>query len=217
MKMEFLDCESTRRMLLYIADRVIENKGILTQIDSAIGDGDHGIGMAIGMERLQKELENAECLLNPYQVFSVAGKAMITSMGGASGVIFGSLYMGGAKNQSADTIYPTDFATMFERSLQVIQQRGGASLGDKTMVDALAPAVEVMKSRADEGFLAMLSAAELAAQQGVEKTKDYRAKHGRAKSLGERAVGYQDAGATSVWIIIRSMREFVESLQKSHS
>ena len=78
------------------------------------------------------------------------------------------------------------------------------------MVDALAPAVDAMEANSDKGLLEMLRAAEAAARQGVEDTKNYTAKFGRAKSLMERAIGYQDAGATSVWLILQGMREFVE-------
>ncbi len=99
---------------------------------------------------------------------------------------------------------------MERKSLAAIQERGGAKVGDKTMVDALAPAVEAMEANADKGFLEMLKAAEKAARQGMENTKKYVAKFGRAKSLLQRAVGHQDAGATSVYFILQGMREYVE-------
>ena len=99
---------------------------------------------------------------------------------------------------------------MERKSLAAIKERGKAEVGDKTMVDALAPAVEAMEENSRKGLLEMLKAAEAAAAAGVEATKKYQAKFGRAKSLMERAVGYQDAGATSVWLIIQGMREFVE-------
>jgi dihydroxyacetone kinase len=99
---------------------------------------------------------------------------------------------------------------MLERSLGAIKERGKAQAGDKTMVDALEPAVAAMKEKQGLGLAPMLKAAAEAAEQGMENTKNYQAKFGRAKSLMERAVGFQDAGATSVWIIIRSMHEFAE-------
>lgn len=105
---------------------------------------------------------------------------------------------------------------MEEKSLIAIQKRGGARLGDKTMVDALAPAVEALKEHAGEGLLEMMKAAEYAAKQGVENTKQYIAKYGRAKSLLERAIGYQDAGATSVYLIFQGMREFIEGSMENN-
>lgn len=206
-----LNAQDARNMLLYIADKVIAQKPYLTEIDSVIGDGDHGIGMAGGMQKAKKKLMKMESEENAYAVFEAAGKAMLLSMGGASGVIFGSLYLAGAKDVDAKpALTAEDIAKMERKSLLAIQERGKAEVGDKTMVDALAPAVEALEANKDKGLLEMLKAAEEAARQGVENTKNYQAKFGRAKSLMERAIGYQDAGATSVWLIFQGMREFVE-------
>lgn len=209
--MEKLSIEQAKEMLIYVADRIIENKPYLTEIDSAIGDGDHGIGMAGGMQKAKAKLEAQESFDSVYDVFAMAGKAMLMSMGGASGVIFGSLYLAGAKGMEPGTeLTAEDLAAMERKSLEAIKERGKASIGDKTMVDALEPAVEAMEAASHKGLLEMLKEAEKAAYQGVENTKGQLAKYGRAKSLLERAIGHQDAGATSVAIIFRSMREFVE-------
>ncbi|MCI9600315.1 MAG: dihydroxyacetone kinase subunit L [Lachnospiraceae bacterium] len=209
--MEKLSIEQVKEMLIYVADRIIENKPYLTEIDSAIGDGDHGIGMAGGMQKAKAKLEAQESFDSVYDIFAMAGKAMLMSMGGASGVIFGSLYLAGAKGMEPGTeLTAEDLAAMERKSLEAIKERGKASVGDKTMVDALEPAVEAMEAASHKGLLEMLKEAEKAAYQGVENTKGQLAKYGRAKSLLERAIGHQDAGATSVAIIFRSMREFVE-------
>ena len=153
-------------------------------------------------------MENEE---NVYALFEAAGKAMLLSMGGASGVIFGSLYLAGAKGMEAKkAIGAEELAHMEKKSLAAIQEK--AKVGDKTMVDALAPAVEAMEANSEKSLAEMLRAAEAAAKAGVENTKKYQAAFGRAKSLMERAIGYQDAGATSVWLIIQGMREFVEDI-----
>lgn len=215
--LEQLSVKDARNMLLYVADKIIANKPYLTEVDSAIGDGDHGIGMAGGMQKAKKKLLKMEDERNVYQIFETAGQAMLMSMGGASGVIFGSLYLAGAKGMEAKEILTAqDIAKMEEKSLIAIQKRGGARLGDKTMVDALAPAVEALKEHAGEGLLEMMKAAEYAAKQGVENTKQYIAKYGRAKSLLERAIGYQDAGATSVYLIFQGMREFIEGSMENN-
>lgn len=209
--LEELSAEDTRNMLLYIADKIIAKKPYLTQVDSAIGDGDHGIGMAGGMQKAKKKLLKMKDEKNAYKLFEIAGQAMLMSMGGASGVIFGSLYLAGAQGMEAKAqITAEDLAKMERKSLEAIQERGKAEVGDKTMVDALAPAVEAMEANSQKGLLDMLKAAEEAARQGVEDTKKYQAKFGRAKSLLERAIGHQDAGATSVYFIFQGMREFVE-------
>ena len=123
----------------------------------------------------------------------------------------GSLYLAGAKGMEPGTeLTAEDLAAMERKSLEAVKERGKASVGDKTMVDALEPAVEAMEAACHKGLLEMLKEAEKAAYQGVENTKGQLAKYGRAKSLLERAIGHQDAGATSVAIIFRSMREFVE-------
>ncbi len=206
-----LNAADARNMLLYIADKIIAGKPYLTEIDSVIGDGDHGIGMAGGMQKAKKKLLRMEDETNAYAVFEAAGNAMLMSMGGASGVIFGSLFLAGAKGMKPkEVLTAADVAKMERMSLLAIQERGKAEVGDKTMVDALAPAVEAMEKTASGSLLNMLKAAEEAARQGMEDTKKYVAKFGRAKSLMERAIGHQDAGATSVWLIFQGMREFVE-------
>lgn len=211
--LEVLTVEDARQMLMYIADKVIAMKSYLTEIDSAIGDGDHGIGMAGGMQKVKEKLKNLDARGNVYTVFEAAGNAMLMSMGWASGVIFGSLYLAGAKGMTAKTeLTSADLASMERKSLEAIKERGKAKAGDKTMVDALEPAVAAMEANQDKPLPEMLRAAEEAARQGVENTKAYAAKFGRAKSLMERAVGHQDAGATSVRLILQGMREFVEGV-----
>ena len=210
--LESLNGEDTRNMLIYIADKVMKKKGYLTEIDSAIGDGDHGIGMYGGMKKVKKKLLTMTGEENVYKLLEEAGIQMLNSMGGASGVIFGSLYLAGAEGMEARSeINGDDLARMERKSLAAIQERGKAQAGDKTMVDALLPAVEALEKNAGKSLLEMLKAAEEAAWQGVEDTKKYTAKFGRAKSLLERAIGHQDAGATSVWLILQGMREFVEN------
>ncbi len=205
-----LNGEDAKNMLLYVADKIIAKKPYLTEVDSAIGDGDHGIGMAGGMQKAKKKLVEMKDTDNVYQVFETAGQAMLMSMGGASGVIFGSLYLAGAKGMNPKPVLQAaDLAEMMKKSLFAIKERGGAEVGDKTMVDALSPAVEAMAENKGRGLYEMLSAAEEAARKGMEDSQKYIAKFGRAKSLLERAVGHQDAGATSVYFIIQGMREFV--------
>jgi len=208
--MNTLNITHAKDMLTYAADQIIDSLPLLTEIDSKTGDGDHGIGMAGGMKKAKEKLAGMEDCTDVYKLFAEAGKAMLMSMGGASGVIFGTMYMGGAKGKEPKAeLTPAELAALLRDSLEAIKTRGKASVGDKTMVDALEPAVEAMEANAAQGLLPMLEAGEKAAAWGVEQTKAFQAKFGRAKSLMERAIGHQDAGATSVWIIIRSMREYV--------
>ena len=208
--MKQLTAHLAKEMLLYVADKVIESKPYLTEVDSAIGDGDHGIGMEVGFLKV-KEALGCSAFDSVNQVFGVAGRSMLMSMGGASGVIFSSLFSAGAKAvPQKDVFDEADIAGFFRSSLDGIKMRGKAAVGDKTMVDALEPAVAALEENTANGLTAMFAAAGSAAKSGMEKTKEMTAKFGRAKSLMERAVGFQDAGATSVWIIFRSMHEFSE-------
>ncbi|HIY22154.1 MAG TPA: dihydroxyacetone kinase subunit L [Candidatus Flavonifractor merdigallinarum] len=212
--MKELNYGQVRAMLLRAADEIIQSKDLLTEIDSQIGDGDHGIGMERGMKKAKETLLSMETGENVYDLFQAMGKTMLMSMGGASGVIFGTLFLGGARNKPASaTLDTAGMAALMSDSLAQIKERGKAQVGDKTMVDALEPAVEQMNALAPQGdWVEMMAQAAQAAQAGMEATKQYQAKYGRAKSLMERAIGHQDAGATSTWILLRAMADYVQSL-----
>ncbi|WP_404455024.1 dihydroxyacetone kinase subunit DhaL [Oceanobacillus kapialis] len=215
-KVSTLNTAQVKDMLLYVGEKVRENKPFLTEVDSAIGDGDHGIGMSVGFTKAEENLNQKEFnTIN--DIFKTTGMSMVQSMGGASGVIFGTMFLGGVKTlEPKEHLDVETLAEVFEKSLVAIKERGKASLGDKTMIDALEPAVNGLKESATSysSLLEALKKAETNAATGVENSKDYVAKFGRAKSLGERAIGHQDAGATSVWIIFKSMREWVEEVNK---
>lgn len=204
-----MNCEQVRQMLLACAERITRNEPYLTVIDSAIGDGDHGIGMKNGMLAAKKYLNAAADETNIYALYSGMAKAMQEAMGGASGMIFSTMFAGDADEKAPATEIDTvALAKQIRAGLTAIQELGHAEIGDKTMVDALAPAVEAMEQRT-ESFEEMFRAAEAAAFAGMEKTKDYVARFGRAKSLLERAIGHQDAGATSTWLMFVEMLDFV--------
>ena len=209
-----LNASQVKEMFLYVGEKVKESKPLLTKIDSAIGDGDHGIGMSVGFTKVEESLKQ-EDFITINDVFKTTGMSMIQSMGGASGVIFGTLFLGGVKKiEAKNQLDVATLADIFEKSLIAIKERGKASQGDKTMIDSLEPAVKGLKENVSSSLLEALKKAEENAANGVENTKDFVAKFGRAKSLGERAIGHQDAGATSVWIIFKSMREWVEEVKE---
>ena len=211
--MKSIDINQTKAMMIYIADTIIKNKLLLTEIDSKIGDGDHGIGMEGGFRKAKTKLLETESFKDINEIFKTVGRTMLTSMGGASGVIFGTMFEGGAKTiDSREVLDCETLTTIMKGSLLSIKKRGKAEVGDKTMVDAFEPAVIAMENRKNDDLLVLLNEAEEAAEKGVENTKNYIAKFGRAKSLLERSIGFQDAGATSVWIIFRAMKEYVSQL-----
>ena len=209
--MREMTVEQATDMMLHVCDAIIGQKQYLAEVDSRIGDGDHGAGMAGGMEKAKAALEAKRPFPDINTIFRTMGMEMIGSMGGASGVIFGSMFMGGARDVPSAQILDSDIlAKMMRASLDAVKHRGKAQLGDKTMVDALEPAVLALERQACAELEESLIAAALAAEEGVEKTKDYVAKFGRAKFLGERTLGYEDAGAVSVRVIFQTMKEYAE-------
>lgn len=212
--MDRLTLEQTREMLIAVADHLIVHMDDLTEADAAIGDGDHGVGMATGAESGKRALREMGEPRGVGQLFRTMGIQMMTAMGGASGVIFGTMFSACARvGPEANCLTPGALAGMMRASLDAVKERGKARLGDKTMVDALEPAVEAMEHTDQAAFLPMLELAEAAALAGVEDTKGYVARFGRAKSLQQRCLGHQDAGATSVWLIFQAMHLFVRKLE----
>lgn len=209
--MKTLTVQQTVQMIISACDAIISNVSYLTEVDSKIGDGDHGIGMAGGMEKAKSSLLENQPFSDINSVFKTTGMTMLNSMGGASGVIFGSMFLGGIRGmENIQELDAASFTKIMRGSLDSIKARGKAVVGDKTMVDALEPAVIAMEQSSSDDFTELLSAASKAARQGMENTKNYMAKFGRAKSLLERAIGYQDAGATSVSIIFEAMYQYIK-------
>lgn len=211
--MRALNIEQTTDMVLAVCRRIIESKRLLTEVDSKIGDGDHGIGMSIGMESAKAALLKNAPFADINAILKTTGMAMLNSMGGASGAIFGSMFFGGIRGMESFTeLDGQRFVDIMANALKAIKQRGQAQVGDKTMVDAFEPAVLAMDRFDKSDLTLLLDAGSEAAEQGVENSKKYIAKFGKAQYLGERAVGLQDAGATSVAIILRAMHRYLEEL-----
>jgi dihydroxyacetone kinase-like protein len=176
----------------------------LTALDSKVGDGDHGVNMAAAM---QAAAEQVRLLVDPTpeQVLKTTGTAVMNAMGGASGVIFGSFFRGGSRAVKGKTsLGLAEVSTMMSAGLAEVQKRGKAQPGNKTMVDALAPAVTAVQNALDDQLM-LTAAITLAAEQahiGAAATSNMVAQFGRAKFLGERSIGHQDAGATSMAIML---------------
>lgn len=206
-----LSTTEVRDMMIAVADKIIESEPILTDADRALGDGDHGLGMQRGMTAVKEKLEGQD-FESPGKVFMTVGMAMMSSMGGASGAVFGTLFRSGGKAISdAETFGGTEAGIFFKEGTEGVTSRGGAKPGDKTMVDALAPAAELADSIAGKPVDEALAAIAKAAEEGKDASKDMIATMGRAKTLGERSVGHPDAGAVSVSIITATMRDFASA------
>ena len=206
--MSNLTASQARSMMIAVATAVINAKEFLCEADRNIGDGDHGIGMARGCEAARKELEASD-YEDVYVVFSTVGRAMIRVMGGASGIIFGLLFYAGSKNMSPRAaITQKEFSEIFQKGLVEIKAKGQARLGDKTIIDALEPMVGALTEclSPEVSLKEMLDRAYRAAEMGKERSKGYIARLGKAKTLGERAIGYPDAGAVSLTLIAETMK-----------
>lgn len=205
---ETLSIHETRDMMLAVADKIIESEPILTDADRALGDGDHGVGMERGMNAVKEALAQEE-FSSTGKVFMAVGMAMMSSMGGASGAVFGTLFRSGGKAiKDAEVLDAAGIVAMFKEGTEGVMTRGGAKPGDKTMVDALLPAAEAGEKAAAATVYEALVAIAAGAEAGKEASKDMVATMGRAKTLGEKSLGKADAGAVSVAIIAATMRDF---------
>lgn len=204
-----LNVKEAEAMFIYIANKMVESKDALTQADKAIGDGDHGIGMARGFEAVGQKLDS-QSFTSMGEVFKSIGMTLMMSIGGAAGAVFGTLFRGAGKNMDDQSELDSQtLAYALQDGLQAVKDRGKAKPGDKTMVDALEPAavksVELVAVPLDEAMMEICEAA----RQGMEKTKDMVAALGKAKPLGERSLGHADPGSLSIYLIFKYMLEFV--------
>ena len=201
--------EEARQMFIYVANKMVNSKDVLTQADKAIGDGDHGIGMARGFEAVGQKLET-QSFTSIGDLFKSIGMTLMMSIGGAAGAVFGTLFRGAGKNtDDRSELDSQTLALALQDGLQAVKERGKAKPGDKTMVDALEPAVlkaaELNAAPLDEALPEITEAARL----GMEKTKEMVAALGKAKPLGERSLGHADPGSLSTYLIFKYMLEFV--------
>ena len=195
-----------------IGARVREEKDHLTQLDAAIGDGDHGTNMARGFDAVEKALAGQGDSLPPGRILILCGKTLVSSVGGASGPLWGSALRraGRALGDTPELDGPALLGAL-DAALEGVVDLGAAEPGDKTMVDALAPANEAMRGALAEGasLEAALAAAAEAAEAGARATIPLQARKGRASYLGERSIGHQDPGATSAALIVRALERVV--------
>jgi dihydroxyacetone kinase-like protein len=185
---------------------VAENRDHLTELDAAIGDADHGSNMDRGLKAVVAALD-ATPQATASALLSKVGMTLVSTVGGASGPLFGTLFlrMGGSLG-AADAASAADVATAFRAGLEGVVARGKAEAGDKTMVDALTPAVEALEAAVgdQQPLAAALAAAHDAALAGRDATTPMVARKGRASYLGERSAGHQDPGATTVALLLQA-------------
>jgi dihydroxyacetone kinase-like protein len=182
-----------------------ENRQRLTELDSAIGDADHGINMDRGFTAVKAELA-AHPPSDISSVFQSVATVLIRSVGGAAGPLYGTFFLRAAPACGGKTeIDAADVVALFQAGIEGVQQRGKAAAGDKTMLDALLPALEAMRRCLGDGcsLAAVLDAGAAAANDGMTATVPMQARKGRASSLGARSIGHQDPGATSSYLLLQ--------------
>ena len=198
-----------REVIFAIIETIEENKKYLTQLDAAIGDGDHGHNMAKGFGAAKEKLESTSPE-TPSDILKAVGMALVSKVGGAAGPLYGTAFLNASKSVAGKTeLDLNDFQVMLESALDGVKSRGKATVGEKTMVDAIEPALDALKKAIEEGSSTReaMDKAVAAAQEGVDYTKTIIAKKGRASYLGERSIGHIDPGAMSSLVILKAIAE----------
>jgi dihydroxyacetone kinase-like protein len=207
-----VDAETVKRWLNEAAAAVREQRDYLTQLDAAIGDADHGTNMDRGFTAVVEKLDGLEG--PPGKLLTTAGSTLVSTVGGASGPLWGTaLRRAGRTLGDADDFSGPELADALDAALAGIVELGAAQEGDKTMVDALAPAIRAFRARIDGGggLNEALADARSAGEDGMRATTPLQASKGRASYLGERSIGHQDPGATSTALIIAALERTVSA------
>jgi dihydroxyacetone kinase-like protein len=199
-----VDAEALTAWIREFARLIAANKDLLTRLDSAIGDADHGVNMERGMTAVTAALAQ-DVPAGAAALLKRTGMTLVSTVGGASGPLYGTAFLRmAAAAGDADSLDAPGFAKVLRAALDGVVARGKAEAGDKTMYDALAPAVDALDAAlaAGQPLGAALRAAVRAAEAGQAATIPMIARKGRASYLGERSVGHQDPGATSVTLLL---------------
>jgi dihydroxyacetone kinase-like protein len=204
--MESIPAEDGRAIMLAVVSAIQDNAAYLSELDGATGDGDHGVNMNKGFTSFRSKLGDGPVTLS--DGLSTLGETLMTEIGGAMGPLYGTLFLTmGTVCADHAVITREVFADMLDSALNEIQELGGASVGDKTLMDTLVPASDAYQRAltGNAGFAAALGEMAAAAEAGKESTRAMVAKLGRASRLGERSRGHLDAGATSCYLILNAM------------
>ena len=190
-----------------------ENKAYLTELDSAIGDADHGSNMDRGFKKVMEKLPTMTDK-DIGNIMKTTGMTLISSVGGASGPLYGTFFMrSGMATASKEELSDDDLYKMLKAGVDGIVQRGRAQLEDKTMFDAWSPALDALQGAIADGqdVVGALETAVSAAEEGMKATIPLQAKKGRASYLGERSIGHQDPGATSSYLMLNALLDAVKA------
>ena len=205
-----MDAAFIRRWIEVIAEGIEQERDHLTQLDSAIGDADHGVNLARGFTAVTAKLAATGDEVGPGQVLTTVGSTLISTVGGASGPLYGTAFRGAGKALGdGDWFDAEGLLSALRGALDAVQKLGAAAEGDKTMVDALGPAVRAFETevRAGRDVTHAIRRARQAAEEGMRATIPMLARKGRASYLGPRSVGHQDPGATSTALVFQALEQ----------
>lgn len=197
--------------LEHYANILAENKEYLTELDSAIGDADHGINMDRGFKKVVEKLPTVKDQ-DISKILKTVGMTLMSTVGGASGPLYGTFFMqAGNRIQGKEELSDNDFLLLYEDGVSGILKRGRPNLQDKTMYDAMDPALNALKSSLEQklDFEECLKSMVAAAEKGMKDTIPLQARKGRASYLGERSIGHQDPGATSSYLMLKSLLDVI--------
>jgi phosphoenolpyruvate---glycerone phosphotransferase subunit DhaL len=184
------------------ASEIAEHRAELVRLDTAIGDGDHGTNMDRGMRKAVEKLDGTEGE-DIGALLKAVGMALVSSVGGAAGPLYGTLFLQmGMASAGREELDLAGWTAALEAGVKGVQTRGKAEPGDKTMVDALVPALEALRAAEGSGLTDALRRSADAAEEGMRATIPLEARRGRASYLGPRSVGHQDPGATSTQLLL---------------
>jgi dihydroxyacetone kinase-like protein len=203
-----------RAWIFEIADLMDSERGLLTQLDAAIGDADHGTNMSRGFTAVRQKLSSSD-QLEPGATLVNVGTTLISTVGGAAGPLYGTAFrQAGKAIGDGESIDPEGLLAALRAALEGIQKLGAASPGDKTIVDALEPAVAAFERelRAGRPVASACSSAREAAEAGMKATIELQARKGRASYLGARSIGHQDPGATSTALIFTALERAAQQI-----
>ncbi|MDR3436742.1 dihydroxyacetone kinase subunit DhaL [Telmatospirillum sp.] len=203
--MDQLTLAQARSWIDATASVIAENAPHLSELDQAIGDGDHGANMTRGFTAVVKKLTDGAKTDDLGGLFKLVGMTLLSSVGGASGPLYGGFFLDlGKQCAGKQTLDAQALTAVLESGLNDIKRRGKAEIGDKTMVDALTPAIEAMKAASHDVTSATRAAAETA-RDAATKTAPLLARKGRASYLGERSIGHEDPGANSMALLLGAL------------
>ena len=210
-----ITAEQVIRFIEGVATRIKEHRDELVQLDSAIGDADHGINMDRGFTMVLEKLPTVADK-DIGTILKTVGMTLVSTVGGASGPLYGTAFIrAGMALADRYELTPAEVVVALEAALEGIMARGKAQRGEKTMVDAIGPGIDVLKEAQASGeeFVSAMRRSVAAVEAGMKATIPMLATKGRASYLGQRSIGHQDPGATSVFYMAQVLLETIESIQ----